>query len=275
MGRAVVNQARQENLNHEEEHAKVDYVVAHGISSAWRERQVVLGSRHFVVQDEGVRLSEAEEDAAEKEATKGRSILYMAVGGRLAALIAIKDQLRPQVRETLENLKDSGLGRAVMLTGDIESTAAIALSAGFRPDFVQFLLFPAFQFQVQAASVPLHHRGMLEFFVFLFPFHLVGLIQCQALPVDFFQNCPAPQKFFLKSGIEVVPLRAKVERGGRICFQGFGVPQLLRTRRPIRAEPLFQAGLTEVPVNLARLDPALAVAAILNIVSAMYLANSR
>ncbi len=133
VGRAVVNQARLENLNHEEEHAKVDYVVAHGISSTWRERKVVLGSRHFVVQDEGVRLSEAEGDAAEQEAAKGRSILYMAVGGRLAALIAIEDQLRPQVRETLEHLKNSGLGRAVMLTGDIESTAAaVAREAGFQ-----------------------------------------------------------------------------------------------------------------------------------------------
>jgi P-type E1-E2 ATPase len=120
-------------LNHEEEHARVDYVVAHGISSTWRERKVVVGSRHFVLQDEGVSLSEAEGEAAEAEAAKGRSILYMAVGGRLAALIAIEDQLRPQVRETLANLKNSGLDRAIMLTGDIESTAAaLAREAGFQ-----------------------------------------------------------------------------------------------------------------------------------------------
>ncbi|MDR2945216.1 MAG: heavy metal translocating P-type ATPase [Candidatus Adiutrix sp.] len=133
VGRAVVNQARKEHLNHEEEHARVDYVVAHGISSTWRERKVVLGSRHFVLQDEGVSLSEAEGEAAEAEAAKGRSILYMAVGGRLAALIAIEDQLRPQVRETLANLKNSGLDRTIMLTGDIESTAAaLAREAGFQ-----------------------------------------------------------------------------------------------------------------------------------------------
>ena len=133
VGRAVVNQAKKEGLNHEEEHAQVNYVVAHGISSTWRERKVVLGSRHFVVEDEGVRLTETEIETADREASQGHSILYMAVGGRLAALISISDQLRPGLRETLEQLRQDGIDRAIMLTGDIESTAAaLASETGFQ-----------------------------------------------------------------------------------------------------------------------------------------------
>ena len=132
VGRAVVNQAKKEHLNHEEEHAHVNYVVAHGISSTWRERKVVLGSRHFVVEDEGIRLTAEENKAADDYAAQGHSILYMAVGERLAALIAIQDELRPGVRETLETLRADGLDRAIMLTGDIESTAAaLARETGF------------------------------------------------------------------------------------------------------------------------------------------------
>ncbi|MDR1044369.1 MAG: heavy metal translocating P-type ATPase [Candidatus Adiutrix sp.] len=132
VGRAVVRQARAEDLKHEEEHARVDYVVAHGISSTWRERKVVLGSRHFVLEDEHVPLTPEELEAAEAEAAAGRSVLYLAVGGRLAALIVIEDQLRPGVRETLATLRADGLERAIMLTGDIESTAAaLARETGF------------------------------------------------------------------------------------------------------------------------------------------------
>jgi Cu2+-exporting ATPase len=132
VGRAVVAQARHEGLHHEEEHAKVDYVVAHGISSTWRERKVVLGSRHFVLDDEKVTLEPAEEAAAEAEAAQGRSVLYLAMGGRLSALISIKDQLRPGVPELLSALKADGLTRQIMLTGDVETTAAaLARETGF------------------------------------------------------------------------------------------------------------------------------------------------
>ena len=133
VGRAVVKQAQRENLHHEEEHAKVDYVVAHGISSTWRNRKVVLGSRHFVLEDEGVSLSPEELEAAEAEARTGNSVLYMAVGGKMAAIISIKDRLRPNVAETLDTLDSQGIHRAIMLTGDIESTAAaVAKEAGFK-----------------------------------------------------------------------------------------------------------------------------------------------
>ncbi len=132
VGRAVVRAAQAEGLRHEEEHAKVDYVVAHGICSTWRERRVFLGSRHFVVEDVGIALSADEEAAAGALAARGLSVLYLAVGGRLAALIAIRDQLRPEVAQTLENLRAEGLSRAIMLTGDLEATAAsVARETGF------------------------------------------------------------------------------------------------------------------------------------------------
>ena len=133
VGRAVVRQARQEELHHEEEHAKVNYVVAHGISSTWREQRVLLGSRHFVLEDEKISISPDEARAAEEEASRGRSVLYMAVGDKLAALISIEDQLRPEVGQVLSQLADDGFKRAVMLTGDIESTAAaLARETGFK-----------------------------------------------------------------------------------------------------------------------------------------------
>lgn len=133
VGRAVVNQAKKEGLHHEEEHAHVDYVVAHGISSTWRGRKVVLGSHHFVVEDEGISLPQAALAASEAESAQGRSLLYMAVGGSLAALISIQDRLRPDVRETVAALRQDGLERAVMLTGDIEATAAaLAREIGFE-----------------------------------------------------------------------------------------------------------------------------------------------
>ena len=132
VGRAVVRAAQEEGLHHEEEHAKVDYVVAHGICSTWREQRVFLGSRHFVIEDVGIAVSEEEARAAEEQAGQGFSVLYMAVGGRMAALLAIKDELRPEVGQTLDGLRSAGIDRNVMLTGDLEATAAtVARECGF------------------------------------------------------------------------------------------------------------------------------------------------
>lgn len=132
VGRAVVNQAMAEGLKHEEEHTGVDYVVAHGICSTWKGQKVLLGSRHFVVEDEGIAISAEEELVSRRQAALGRSLLYLAVGVRLAGLIAIEDKLRPGARQALADLRRAGFQRAIMLTGDIESTAAArAEEAGF------------------------------------------------------------------------------------------------------------------------------------------------
>ncbi|MDR1083773.1 MAG: heavy metal translocating P-type ATPase [Deltaproteobacteria bacterium] len=132
VGRAVVLQAKAEGLRHEEEHTHVDYVLAHGISSSWRGHKVLLGSRHFVLEDNGIVLDETQLKRTETMTENGNSIIYMAVDGKLAALIAIEDRLRPNVRETLVRLQNLGLKRAIMLTGDLEASArAMAKIMGF------------------------------------------------------------------------------------------------------------------------------------------------
>jgi Cu2+-exporting ATPase len=132
VGRAVVRQAKNEGLGHEEEHTSVNYVVAHGISSTWRERRVLLGSRHFVIDDEKVVMTAEEEDHATRLSADGSSIIYMAVDDHLAALISIKDSLRRGVKKTIATMKAQGFERIVMLTGDLKNAAAaMAKEAGF------------------------------------------------------------------------------------------------------------------------------------------------
>ncbi|MDR0549814.1 MAG: heavy metal translocating P-type ATPase [Deltaproteobacteria bacterium] len=132
VGRAVVAQAKAEGLGHEEEHTHVDYVLAHGISSTWRGKKVLLGSRHFLLEDSGIHLTESQQAETEKMTEDGSSVIYMAVDGKLAALIAIEDSLRPGVRETINHLHGLGVERTIMLTGDVEPSArAMAKKMGF------------------------------------------------------------------------------------------------------------------------------------------------
>ncbi len=127
---AVVRKAAQERLAHAEEHAEVEYVLAHGIASRLQGKRIVVGSRHFVHEDEGVDVS-AGEPFIGSFAERGHSVLYVAVGGELAGLIAIHDPLREDAKAFVEALKESGIGKIVMLTGDNEATAqTIAASLG-------------------------------------------------------------------------------------------------------------------------------------------------
>lgn len=130
VARAVVNAAQQRGLKHRERHAEVEYVVAHGIASSLDGQRVVIGSRHFVVEDEGVELSEAHEASIAAE-TEGLSVLYLAVDGEVVGVLAIDDPLKSDVAEAVRELRDLGLGHVVMLTGDNEATAArVATAAG-------------------------------------------------------------------------------------------------------------------------------------------------
>ncbi|MDR1165279.1 MAG: heavy metal translocating P-type ATPase [Deltaproteobacteria bacterium] len=132
VGRAVVNDAKQKGLSHEEEHTRVDYVVAHGISSNWRGKKVLLGSRHFVVDDEKVPMTAEAERITAEVALKGESMIYLAVEGRLAAIIAISDKLRYRAKETIAKLKELGVEKTVMLTGDLKASAqSMAAKIGF------------------------------------------------------------------------------------------------------------------------------------------------
>ena len=136
---AVVRQAAREGLTHAEEHAEVEYLLAHGIASRLYGNRIVVGSRHFVQEDEGVCIS-AGEPFIDAFTDKGYSILYVAKGGELVGLIAIHDPLREEAKSFIENLKECGIRKIVMLTGDNIATArTIAASLGIDEFYAQAL----------------------------------------------------------------------------------------------------------------------------------------
>ncbi len=130
VARAVVAAAEDKNLKHRERHAEVEYVVAHGIASSLEGKRVVIGSEHFVVEDEHVAVSE--EQAAQVAAeTEGLSSLYLAVDGVLVGVLAIADPIKTGVPEAIRELRHLGFEHIIMLTGDNEVAAKrIAAAAG-------------------------------------------------------------------------------------------------------------------------------------------------
>lgn len=131
VGQAVVRASDAEGLEHREEHAKVEYIVAHGIASTLRDERVLIGSGHFVLEDEKVAITPEQAALAEEEAGKGRSILYLGIGGKLAGLLLIEDEIRENAAAAVRALYEDGVKRVIMLTGDGEKTAAsIAARAG-------------------------------------------------------------------------------------------------------------------------------------------------
>ena len=130
MANAVVQAARERDLAHEEMHSQVEYLVAHGIASTVDGRRVIIGSAHFVFEDEGCTVPPGEQ-AAFDTLPKQYSHLYLAVGGVLAAVICISDPLRAEAADAVAALHSLGVGKIVMLTGDSERTAAaIAAQVG-------------------------------------------------------------------------------------------------------------------------------------------------
>lgn len=130
VARAVVRAAQERGLEHRERHAEVEYVVAHGIASSLEGKRVVIGSRHFVVEDEGVCVS-AEQDRLIEGQTAGLSSLYLAVDGELVGVLAIADPIKPSVPAAIASLRELGFSHIVMLTGDNEVAATrIAAQAG-------------------------------------------------------------------------------------------------------------------------------------------------
>ena len=130
VARAVVRAAADKGLEHRERHAEVEYIVAHGIASSLDGKRVVIGSEHFVVEDERVEISEAQKELIARE-TEGLSPLYLAVDGKLMGVIGVQDPLKAGVPEAIAELRRLGLSRVIMLTGDNERTAArIAARAG-------------------------------------------------------------------------------------------------------------------------------------------------
>lgn len=123
MANAVVEEARRRGLNHEERHAKVEYLVAHGIASSVDGEQVRIGSAHFIFEDEKCVIPE-DEQAKFDALSPAFSQLYLAINGVLSAVICISDPLREEARDVLSALQDLGVKNAVMLTGDSPRTAA-------------------------------------------------------------------------------------------------------------------------------------------------------
>ena len=132
VARAVVNKAKEENLKHEEEHARVEYVVAHGVASSLHGKRLLVGSRHYIEHDENVDISPLKEEI-DRQASLGRSLLYLAEDGKVAGLLAIEDPLRPEAVHVVGTLRSMGFKRVLMLTGDDERTArAIAKKVGIE-----------------------------------------------------------------------------------------------------------------------------------------------
>ena len=123
MANAVVEEARRRGLNHEERHAKVEYLVAHGIASSVDGEQVRIGSAHFIFEDEMVTIPEGEQ-AKFDTLPPEYSQLYLAIDGVLSAVICISDPLREEAKDVLSALRGLGVKNAVMLTGDSPRTAA-------------------------------------------------------------------------------------------------------------------------------------------------------
>lgn len=122
MAKAVVREAEKKHLVHEELHSKVEYIVAHGISSMLEDKKVVIGSYHFVFEDEKAQIP-AEKQELFDHLSAEYSHLYMAVDGRLAAVICIEDPLRPEAAEVVKELKKTGITKVVMMTGDSDRIA--------------------------------------------------------------------------------------------------------------------------------------------------------
>ena len=138
---AVVEKAKQQGLTHDEFHSKVEYLVAHGIASTVNGERVLIGSAHFVFEDEGCVVPE--EDQAQFDALPSEfSHLYLAIGGQLAAVICISDPMREEAAAVLSQLRNMGIKKTVMLTGDSHRTAA-AIAAQLGVDEFRAEVLPA------------------------------------------------------------------------------------------------------------------------------------
>lgn len=123
MAKAVVNKAIERNLVHEELHSKVEYIVAHGIYSTLEGRKIIIGSHHFVFEDENAKVPEDKKQLFE-ELPEQYSHLYMAIDGLLAAVICIEDPFRKEAPEVIRRLKKYGISKVVMMTGDSDRIAS-------------------------------------------------------------------------------------------------------------------------------------------------------
>ena len=139
MAKAVVDEAERLDLKHEERHTHVDYIVAHGVSSSVDGEKVVIGSQHFVFEDEGCAIPEGEQDRFDA-LPEEYSHLYLCIAGKLSAVICIEDPLRSEAREVIDGLHRLGIPKLVMMTGDSGKTArAVAAAVGVDECYAEVL----------------------------------------------------------------------------------------------------------------------------------------
>ena len=136
---AVVNEAKARGLDHAEQHSKVEYIVAHGISSLVGDEKVVVGSYHFVFEDENCTVPQDEQDKFNTIPNE-YSHLYMAINRTLVAVICIEDPIKDNVKQTLDDLRTNGIDKIVMMTGDSERTAkAVAEKLGIDEYYAEVM----------------------------------------------------------------------------------------------------------------------------------------
>ena len=139
MANAVVEEAKRRGLTHEEYHSQVQYVVAHGISSMVENKKAIIGSAHFVFEDEGCCIPEGEQEKYDA-LPAAYSHLYLCIDGELAAVICIHDPLRREAKDAVKALHESGFTNVVMMTGDNRRTAeAVAAEVGVDAVYAEVL----------------------------------------------------------------------------------------------------------------------------------------
>lgn len=137
---AVVRAARDKNLNHDEMHSKPEYIVAHGIRSKIEDKEALIGSAHFILEDEKIEIDNEQKNKIE-ELKEDYSLLYLAYDGKLIAVICIDDPIREDAKFTIEALRELGFKRIAMLTGDAENSAR-AVAETLNIDYYQSQVRP-------------------------------------------------------------------------------------------------------------------------------------
>lgn len=125
---AIVKEAEKQGLKHEEDHSEVEYIVAHGIVTEYEGKRAVIGSRHFLFDDEKVKVTKSQEKKI-NEKIKEHSVVYLAIDGKLEGIICIDDPIRKEAKYVIEELKSLGIENIIMLTGDSESGARAGANA--------------------------------------------------------------------------------------------------------------------------------------------------
>ncbi|MDR1722198.1 MAG: heavy metal translocating P-type ATPase [Methanobrevibacter sp.] len=119
---AIVEAATERGILHKEDHAEVEYIVAHGISTSYKGKKTMIGSGHFIFEDEKIPLSNKNKKII-KENTESYSTIFLSIGGKLEGILCIEDPVRGEAKEVIEKLKDLGIENVIMLTGDSENSA--------------------------------------------------------------------------------------------------------------------------------------------------------